>query len=144
MAPLAHILLGGEHDAAAPLGIARLIDAQHALRVRAQIRMGLPLRQPAAIEGLGLPRRIVQKMVQALAVGAGHDGAQLDQRLVVLARQEQANQVLTPCGALLVAREQVVEVRTKLVDRLRGGGGRFAGRGHTGPSSPVWPLARSA
>jgi len=43
----------------------------------------------------------------------------------VLARQEQADEVLPQRRALLVAREQVVEGGAELVNRLGGRGGRL-------------------
>ena len=106
--------------------------------------MGRPLRQPTAIERLGIPRGIMQEMVQALPVGARYDRAQLDQGLIMLARQEQPNEVLAQRRAFLVAGQEVVEVGTELIGRLGGGVGRFTGRGHAVPSFPIWPLVRSA
>jgi hypothetical protein len=81
-----HLLLRRQDDALAALGIARLIDDQHPTRVRAEIGMRLPALQSPAIERLRIPRRVMQKVVQRLPVGSGHDVGEFDERLVVLTR----------------------------------------------------------
>jgi hypothetical protein len=48
-------------------------------------------------------------VVQRLPVGSRHDGCQLHHGLVVLTRQEQADEVVAQGGALLDAREQLVK-----------------------------------
>ncbi len=70
--------------------------------------MRLPLLQPALVERLGVPGRIVQEVVQRLPVGARHDRRQLHQRLVVLARQQQPDQVVAEARAPRAA-EQLVK-----------------------------------
>ena len=96
--------------------------------------MGLPELQPAPVERLAVPGRIMQEVVQGLPVGSRHEGRQFDQRLVVFARQQQPDQVLAE-GQAFLAREQLVEVRTKLVDRLRRRRGGFAWGRHGMSSS---------
>jgi hypothetical protein len=66
----------------------------------------------------------MQEMMQCLTVGVRHDAGEFDERLVVLARQQQPNQVLPQRASLLVTTEQVVKAGTKLVNRL---GGRWGG-----------------
>ena len=100
---LAQILLGRQDDAVAPLGIAGLIDDEHPARMRSQERMRLPALQPAPIERFGVPGGVVQEVVQRLAMGCRDDRRQFDERLVVLARQQQADEVL-PQGRALLAR----------------------------------------
>jgi hypothetical protein len=59
MAPapqLAQVLLRGQDDALAALGIARLVHDEHAARMRPQKAMRLPLLQPSAVERLGVGR----------------------------------------------------------------------------------------
>lgn len=43
--------------------IARLVDDQDAARMRAEHRMRLPLLQPAAVEGVGIPGRVVHEVM---------------------------------------------------------------------------------
>ncbi len=124
MPQLAQILLGGEHNPVTALGIARLIDDEHAARMGAQIRMRLPVLESSPIERLGVPRRIVQEVMQRLPIGSGHDAGEFDERLVMLARQQQPDQVLPQRASFLITGEEVVKGGTKLVDRL---GGRWRG-----------------
>jgi hypothetical protein len=130
MPQLAQVLLCGQDDAVAALGIARLIHDEHPTRMRPQIGVRLPLREPAPIERLGVPGRIVHEMVQPLSVRPRHDGPQFDQRLVVLAGQEQPDEILAQRRALLVAGEQLVKEGTKLVNRLGRGRRRLTLGGH--------------
>ena len=92
--------------------------------------MRLPALQPPPVERLGVPGRIVQEVVQRLAVGSGHDRGEFDERLVVLARQEQPNQVLAQRPSFLVASEEVVKRRAKRVNRLGGRWGRLPWSAH--------------
>jgi hypothetical protein len=75
VAQLAQILLGGQHDALPALGIARLIHDQHPLAMRPQIRVHLPLLQPAAVQRVRVPRGVVHKVMQPLPASAGHNGS---------------------------------------------------------------------
>jgi hypothetical protein len=104
--------------------------------MRAEHRVRLPLLQPTAVEGLRVPGRVMQEVVQRLPAGAGYDRRHLHQRLVVLAGQEQPDQILAQRRALLEPREQVIELGTELVNRLGGGGGRFARCRHGNASLP--------
>src|SRR5260370_30916079 len=104
---MAQVLRDRKDEAQAAFGIAGLVNDQQAAGMGAQVGVGLPLRQPTAIERLGIPRRVMQEVVQALPVGARYDRAQLDQGLIVLARQEQPNQVLAQRRAFLVAGQEV-------------------------------------
>jgi hypothetical protein len=72
----------------------------------------------------------MQEVVQRLASGAGHNGRQLDDGLVVLPRQQQPNQVLAHGFPFLGAPEEVVEGAAELVDRLGGRRNGFAGGRH--------------
>ncbi len=103
----------------AAFGIAGFVDDEDAAGMRAEHGVRLPLLQAAAVERGGVPGRIVQEVVQRLPPYAGHNRRQLHQRLVVLTGQQQADEVLPQRGALFVAPQQVVELRTELVDRLR-------------------------
>jgi hypothetical protein len=77
----------------------------------------------------------MHEMMQRLSVGSRHDRPQFDERLIVLARQEQTDEILAQRGALFVAGEQIVEGGTKLVDRLSGRCGRLALGSH--PHCPL-------
>ncbi len=83
----------------------------------------------------------MHEVVQGLSIRCRHDRPQFDERLVMLARQEQADEILPQGRALLLAREQVVKHGTKLVNRLRGGCGRLALGRHGIAPSPRWGLA---
>jgi hypothetical protein len=72
----------------------------------------------------------VAMRVQRLPPCAGYKRRQLHQRLVVLTGQQQADEVLPQRGALFVAPQQGVELRTELVNRP--------------PSSGRWAYAESA
>src|SRR5690348_13982935 len=109
--------------------------------MRTQIGMRLPQLQPPPLERLGVPGRVMHKVVQRLPARTGYDRRQLDERLVVLPRQEQANEVLAQRRALLIAGEEVVALGAELVDRLGGGGGRFARGGHRSTSDRSWTPA---
>jgi hypothetical protein len=52
-------LLGGELDARATVGIAGLVEDQHALGLGPQPRMRPPEREPALMERVAVPRRIM-------------------------------------------------------------------------------------
>ena len=80
MPQLAQILLGGQLDAVPALGIAGLVQDEDPGGVRPQIRVCLPQLQALDIDGLGLPRRIMQEVMQPLALGPRNEGRQLDQR----------------------------------------------------------------
>src|SRR5262249_3382396 len=64
--------------------------------------------------------------------------------LVVLAGQQQADQVLPDGGALLRAAKQVVKPGAELVDRLGGRHGRFARRGHRSTACPSFAEPQQA
>ncbi len=130
MPQLAQVLLGGQDDAVAALGIPGLVDDQDAARMRTQIGMRLPALESPPVERLAVPGGIVQEMMQGLAVGVGHDRGEFDKRLVVLTRQEQPNQVLPQRTSFLVASEEVVKRRAKRVNRLRGWWGRLPWSAH--------------
>src|SRR5258708_37560274 len=49
------IVRGRQHDAVAPLGVAGLVHNEDALGMRAEHGVGLPARQPAAIERRSIP-----------------------------------------------------------------------------------------
>jgi hypothetical protein len=136
------ILLSRELDPMPPLGIAGLVDHEHTPRMRPQIGVRLPLLQPPAVERLRTPGRILQEVVQRLPIRSGHDGPQFDQRRVVLARQEQADEILAQRRALLYSREEVLKRGTTLVNRLRGRCRRLALGGH-GRCSLSTRLAKS-
>jgi hypothetical protein len=68
----------------------------------------------------------MQEVVQRLPPRPRHDGRQLDDGLVVLAGQQQPNQVLAHRLALLGPPEEVVEGVAELVDRLGSRGNGFA------------------
>jgi hypothetical protein len=72
----------------------------------------------------------VHKVVQRLPVGSWYNRGEFDERLVVLARQEQPNQVLPQRPSFFESSEQVVEGGTELVDRLGGGWGRLPWSAH--------------
>jgi hypothetical protein len=72
----------------------------------------------------------MQEVVQRLPPRARHDGRQFDDGLVVLAGQEQPNQVLAHGFPFLGAAEEGVEVAAELVDRLGGRRNGFAGSRH--------------
>jgi hypothetical protein len=72
----------------------------------------------------------MQEVVQCLPVGSGHDAGEFDERLVVLARQQQSNQILAQRASFLVATEEVVKRRAKLVNRLGGRWGRLPRSAH--------------
>jgi hypothetical protein len=91
---LPQVLLGGERDTGAALGIAGLIDDQHPLPMGLQPGMSAPERKSLLVERGAVPGRVMQKVMQGLAPRAGHNGGELDNRLVVLPRQQQPNQVL--------------------------------------------------
>jgi RNase P/RNase MRP subunit p29 len=126
LAELAQVLLCRQDDTVATLGIPRLVDDEDAAGMRAEIRMRLPALEPAAVERLGIPGRVVHEVVQRLPVGPRHDRRQLDQGLIVFARQQQADQVVAEGDTLLRTTEQVVELRTEHVDRFGRGWGGFA------------------
>src|SRR5262249_18791007 len=89
------------------------------------------------VERLGIPGGVMQKVVERLPVGSGHDGGEFDERLVVLARQQQPNQVLAQRSSFLVAGEEVVKRRAKRVNRLRRAGGGLPRSAHRTGSSPA-------
>ncbi len=91
---LADVLLSGQHDLVPAFGITGFIDNQHALGMSRQLRPGLPQAQAAPVESRWVLRRVVQEMMQPLAPGAGDNCSQSGKGLVVLARQEQADQIL--------------------------------------------------
>ncbi len=134
MPQLAQILLGRQHHAAPALGIAGLVDDEDPAGMGPQHGMRLPQLQPALVERRGIPGRLHQEVVQRLPVGTGHQRCQLHQGLVVLARQEQAYQVLPQRAPFLIAGEQVVKVATELVNR-RGGRRRGFARSRHGSAS---------
>jgi len=141
VAQLAQILVRRQHDAAAARGVTGLLHTEDALGLGAQIRVRPPPVQPTAVEGLGVPGRVVPEMMQRLAVGPRHDRRHLHHRLVVLPGQQQANQLVAQGHALLRATEAGVEPGTDGINRLggrrRGLAGRgLAGRGHGSTSSP--------
>jgi hypothetical protein len=73
----------------------------------------------------------VHKVVQRLPVGCRHEAGELDERLVVLAgqeqpNQEQPNQVLAQRAPFLVATKEVVEGSAKRVNCRGGRWGRWS------------------
>ena len=103
--------------------------------MRPQIRVCLPELQALAIDGLGIPRRIMHEVMQPLALGPRNEGRQLDQRLVVLSRQQESNEIVTEGLPLLPSREQRIKTGTELINRLGGRSRRLAGSGHQNASS---------
>lgn len=92
--------------------------------------MGPPERKPVLVEGVGIPRRIMQEVVELLPIPAGHQGGEDRHRLVVLPRQEQADQVVAeglPSGAAI---KEIIELSAEGIDGIRGGNGRLARRCH--------------
>jgi hypothetical protein len=126
MAELAGVLPGGQHDAPAALAVAGLIDDEHPVGVRPQVRVSAPQFQPPRVEGGAVPGRVVQEVMQPLAVGPGDQGGQLGEGLVALPRQQQPDEVVPHGGALGQAGKQIIEVAAEPVDRLRGRRGRLA------------------
>jgi hypothetical protein len=139
MSQLAPLLRGRQHDAVAPLRITGLVHDEHPAGMRTQIRVRLPAFEPAAIEGRGIPRRVVPRMVQRLPVGAGHDRRHLHDRLVVLAGQQQADEIVAERDALLRATEEGIELGTERIDRRGRGRRGLAGVGRAGPPAGRWP-----
>ncbi len=92
--------------------------------------MRLPEGQPLAVERLNVPGRVVQEVVEALALAAWYQRGQHRQRLVVLTWEQQPDQVLPERRASSMAIQQMVKLGTERIDRAGGRLGRFAGRGH--------------
>jgi len=140
---LAQILLGRQLDAGTALGIAGLVEDEDALGMGLEPGMRPPERQALLVEGVGIPRRIVENVVQRLPPRARHDRGQFDDGLVVLARQQQANQIVAHRFPLLGPAEEVVEGVAELVDRLGGRRDGFAWGRH-GSCSSRWNAAPAA
>ena len=79
--------------------------------------MGLPEFQALAVDGLDIPRSIMQKVMQPLALGIRNQGRQLDERLVVLAWQQESNEILAEGLPLLPSSEQQIK-RRDISDQL--------------------------
>ena len=79
----------------------------------------------------------MQEVVQPLALGSGHQGGQHREGLVVLAGQQQADQVLAERLARSAPTEQVIELGAELVDSLDRRASGLARRNH--PPPPLEP-----
>jgi len=62
-AELADVLLGRQHDAMAALTVPGLVDDEHPVAVRPQLRMPPPQRHPPRAQGAGIPGGVVQEVV---------------------------------------------------------------------------------
>ena len=98
-----------------------------------QIGVGLPPFQALAIDRFDIPRGIMHEMMQPLALGARNQGRQLDQRLVVLAWQQQSNEIVAEGLPLLPSGEQGIKAGTELINRF---GGRTVGWRGVGIRTP--------
>jgi hypothetical protein len=72
--------------------------------------MCLPQRKATSVEGGGIPGGVVQAVVQLLAITPGNQGGEHRHGLVLLSRQEQADQVLAKGLARRPTVEQVIEL----------------------------------
>jgi hypothetical protein len=102
------------------LPIAGLVQDEHPGWVRSQIRVCLPQREALEIDGLSIPRGIMHKVVQPLALGPRNQGRQLDQRQVRFPRQQESNELVAEGLPLLPSGEQGIKAGTKLINRFSG------------------------
>ena len=138
---LADPLLGGQHDALPPLAVTGLIHDQGATRMGSERRARLPERQPPSVELRGVPPSIVQEVVQPLALRSRYQGCQDGQRLVVLAGQQQPDQVLAERLACGASAEEVIELSTESVDGLDRRPSGLARRNHLTPPPEPDPFS---
>jgi hypothetical protein len=117
------------------LPIAGLIQDEHPGWVGPQIRVRLPQFQALAIDRLGIPRSIMQEVMQPLALGPRKESRQLDQRQVRFTRQQESNELVAEGLPLLPSSEQHIEAGTKLINCLGGWRRRLARSGHQNISS---------
>ena len=103
---LQRLLLGGQDNALPTFGITRLVQDEHPGRMRSQIRMRLPEFQALGIDRLNIPRGIMHKVMQPLALGPRNQGRQLDQRFVVLSWQQESDEIVAEGLPFLPSGEQ--------------------------------------
>src|SRR5262249_22498495 len=103
-----------------------------------QLRVPPPQLHPPRVNGGTVPGRIVQEMVQPLAISPGNHSSQLGQRLITLPGQQQPDQVMPQGSALGQPGEQVIEMTTEPVDRLCRRRGRLTRRNHQAPPRTAW------